>query len=288
MATSKQLKGTKPKAVPAATLNGDFQIGQLKAAELREQGYTSAPEPTISVPGAPLPPAVGGDLLEPISDEALEKKIEQLKPTGPRLTSAHIQAVILDEIYTRIEGTCVTVCTLKLRNGYTVVGVNNGPVSPENFNQELGCEYAYKEAFEKIWTLEGYLLREFLADGKAKSDLNPIAEIAKACHEVNAALCRAFGDDSQPAWADAPDWQQMSAINGVSLVMNNPDAPPSATHEVWAAQKTADGWVRGDVKDAEAKTHPCLVPFNELPAHQQAKDHVFAALVHALKAGRHG
>lgn len=107
-------------------------------------------------------------------------------------------------------------------------------------------------------------------------------EIARVCHEANRALCLAFGDDSQLPWDDAPAWQRDSAKEGVRFIMANPDAPVSATHDSWSAQKFADGWAYGEVKDAEAKTHPCLVPFEELPPGQQAKDHIFGAIVRAL------
>lgn len=108
--------------------------------------------------------------------------------------------------------------------------------------------------------------------------------IAMACHEVNRAYCQALGDLSQPAWADAPGWQRDSAMLGVELHAGNPDAGPQASHESWMAQKVADGWVYGEVKDPESKTHPCLVPFDELPADQQAKDFIFRAVVHSMLA----
>jgi hypothetical protein len=44
-----------------------------------------------------------------------------------------------------------------------------------------------------------------------------------------------------------------------------------------------DGWVYGEVKDAEKKTHPCLVPFDQLPLFQQKKDKLFCAIVDALR-----
>ncbi len=50
------------------------------------------------------------------------------------------------------------------------------------------------------------------------------------------------------------------------------------------ADKIKDGWTHGEVKDADAKTHPCLVPFQQLPAHQQKKDKLFKAIVNALKS----
>ena len=106
-------------------------------------------------------------------------------------------------------------------------------------------------------------------------------QIARVCHEVNRAYCQALGDNSQVAWEDAPDWQITSAIKGVELHLSR-DAGSEASHESWMAEKVAAGWVYGPVKDADAKTHPCLVPFNELPVEQQAKDYLFRAVVHAL------
>ena len=91
-----------------------------------------------------------------------------------------------------------------------------------------------------------------------------------------------IGDNSQPTWEDAPEWQRASALLGVKLHTEKPDAGPQASHESWMAQKVADGWTHGEVKDVEAKTHPCLVPFSALPVEQQAKDFIFRAVVHAL------
>lgn len=109
-----------------------------------------------------------------------------------------------------------------------------------------------------------------------------IEKIAKACHEVNRAYCLSLGDASQPAWEDAPQWQKDSAILGVKLHVNNPNAGPQASHESWMDQKIADGWKYGPTKDPEAKIHPCIVPFEKLPVEQQAKDFIFRAVVHQM------
>lgn len=106
--------------------------------------------------------------------------------------------------------------------------------------------------------------------------------VASVCHAANAAYCRSLGDDSQPAWADAPDWQRTSAMNGVRFHVANPDAGDSASHDSWVAEKVADGWVYGEIKDPEKKTHPCIVPFDQLPPAQQFKDTLFRTLVHSL------
>lgn len=110
-------------------------------------------------------------------------------------------------------------------------------------------------------------------------------EIARVCHEVNRGYCQALGDNSQPSWEEAPEWQRSSAVDGVQFHQAI-GAGPEASHERWALQKHSDGWVYGELKDAEKKTHPCLVPFAELPREQQAKDYIFRAVVHALSPGR--
>lgn len=113
-----------------------------------------------------------------------------------------------------------------------------------------------------------------------------VTQIAQMCHEANRAIQAAGGQEVGPAWADAPSWQCNSAIEGVRFALNNPGAPASAQHDAWSASKAADGWVYGPVKDADAKTHPCLVPYDELPAIERAKDHVFRAIVHTAASFR--
>jgi hypothetical protein len=106
--------------------------------------------------------------------------------------------------------------------------------------------------------------------------------IARVAHEVNRAYCQALGDNSQATWEDAPEWQRESARDGVAFHVANPGAGPEASHQAWSDAKTADGWQYGEMKDADAKTHPCLVPFDQLPVEQQAKDYIFRAIVHSL------
>jgi hypothetical protein len=108
---------------------------------------------------------------------------------------------------------------------------------------------------------------------------NQIEEVAKKCHEANREYCKTLGDDTQPAWETAPDWQKQSAINGVKFHILNPDAGPEASHESWMAEKLAAGWKYGAVKDPEKKEHPCIVPYNGLPPEQQKKDAIFIGII---------
>lgn len=107
-------------------------------------------------------------------------------------------------------------------------------------------------------------------------------DIAQVCHEANRALCLLLGDASQPAWADAPEWQRSSAVAGVAALRADPLRPPSASHESWLAEKERTGWRHGPVKNPETKEHPCMVPYDQLPPEQQAKDHLFTAVAKAL------
>lgn len=108
-------------------------------------------------------------------------------------------------------------------------------------------------------------------------------EIARVTHEVNRAYCQALGDDSQVAWEEAPQWQKDSALAGVQAVLMGTANTPEEQHEAWSAQKLADGWKYGEVKDPVAKTHHCLVPYSDLPPEQRAKDYLFRAVVQALR-----
>jgi hypothetical protein len=110
-----------------------------------------------------------------------------------------------------------------------------------------------------------------------------IEKIAQVAHEVNKAYCEAIGDKSQTSWEDAPAWQKESAVLGVMFHVENPDAGPDASHNSWMKQKVDTGWVYGEEKDPEAKTHPCIVPFEELSLSQQVKDYLFRQVVHSLK-----
>jgi len=109
-----------------------------------------------------------------------------------------------------------------------------------------------------------------------------LEHIARVCHEANRALCQAFGDETQLPWAEAPEWQRESSVKGVQFALSNPDASPAAQHEAWMADKLANGWRKGAVRDPARKVHNCLVPYDEMPPEGKAKDHVFRAIVRAL------
>lgn len=120
---------------------------------------------------------------------AIEQEIQAKGLTAPRVTPQHIEGVIVSEHYfTAAEGvhganellkphespidyyqevhpseSLLTFCVLVLKNGFTVTG-ESACASPENFDPEIGRKIARENAVNKIWILEGYLLKQKLSE----------------------------------------------------------------------------------------------------------------------------
>lgn len=111
-----------------------------------------------------------------MNDQAIEQEIQAKGLTAPRVTPDRIEAVISCE-HTFTVGAALralghptndafdllTICALKLINGFTVTG-ESACASPENFDAEVGEKIARENARQKIWALEGYLLKSQLAE----------------------------------------------------------------------------------------------------------------------------
>jgi len=102
-----------------------------------------------------------------MTDESIEKEIVSKGLIAPRITPADVEAAISGEEYHRLTET-LTVCVLTLVNGFTVTG-ESACASPENYNAEIGGKIARENARDKIWVLEGYLLKQKLYE-EAKND----------------------------------------------------------------------------------------------------------------------
>lgn len=71
-----------------------------------------------------------------------------------------------------------------------------------------------------------------------------------------------------------------------AFTLRNPDAGDSASHDSWSAERLGQGWSYGPMLDRDAKLHPNLVPFDQLPREQQFKDRLFRTVVlAAMSAG---
>lgn len=94
-------------------------------------------------------------------EQAIETEIQSKGLNAPRLNPQMIDATIVSEQYYVFPGTTLTVCCLTLRNGFQVLG-ESAAASPKNFDAEIGRKIARDNARNKIWALEGYLLRQRL------------------------------------------------------------------------------------------------------------------------------
>lgn len=117
-------------------------------------------------------------VVDRVKAGALPSPLEQATDGGPnpnynpdagaqmldaRVTPDMITAAIVSADYHVLPGTQITVCIITLRNGTKVLGYNYGTIDPAGQDWQLGRQAAYDMARERIWELEGYLLRERLA-----------------------------------------------------------------------------------------------------------------------------
>ena len=58
-------------------------------------------------------------------------------------------------------------------------------------------------------------------------------------------------------------------------------------HEVWAKSRMDEGWTYGNERNDRKKTHPCLIPYSELPEIEKEYDRntALSALKMVVKLG---
>lgn len=100
-----------------------------------------------------------------MNEKNTEQMIQEKGLNAPRLNPEHIDSIINKVEYHVFGGTQLTVCCMTLKNGFTVTG-ESACASPENFNKEIGEKIAFDMARNKIWALEGYLLKQKLHEEK--------------------------------------------------------------------------------------------------------------------------
>lgn len=124
-----------------------------------------------------------------MKNQDIEQEIQAKGLNAPRVTPQRIEEVIASEHYFTagegIAGRCfrevstlhspqqlelLTFCILVLQNGFTVTG-ESACASPDNFDAEIGRKIARDNAVNKVWMLEGYLLKQKLHDEAEKDAL---------------------------------------------------------------------------------------------------------------------
>lgn len=100
-----------------------------------------------------------------MSEQEIENEIQEKGLNAPRITPGIIDSKIAIVDYHVFDGSQLTVCCMTLQNGFTVTG-ESACASPENFDIEIGRKIAFNNARDKIWQLEGYLLKQKLFEGQ--------------------------------------------------------------------------------------------------------------------------
>ena len=99
-----------------------------------------------------------------MTEQVIEKEIQDKNLNAPRLTPALIDSKVAKKDFHKLTDV-LTVCVITLENGFTVTG-ESACASPENYDQEIGEKIAFENARDKIWLLEGYLLKQRLLEQK--------------------------------------------------------------------------------------------------------------------------
>ncbi len=109
-----------------------------------------------------------------------------------------------------------------------------------------------------------------------------IENIARIAHEANRAYCAAHADYSHVSWEQTPPILRDSIVSGVMEKIANPGITPEESHDLWLDGKINYGWKYGEEKSIENKTHPCMVPYEELSPEHRVKDHLLTSIVTAV------
>lgn len=104
--------------------------------------------------------------------------------------------------------------------------------------------------------------------------------VASVIHEANRQFRLVLGQTPGPHWAEADANLKASAIHGVEKALTG--ISDEELHEEWVRYKAAQGWQYGPMKDPVKLTHPCMVPYADLPEEERRKDRLFRAVVSAL------
>ena len=113
-------------------------------------------------------------------------------------------------------------------------------------------------------------------------DEKQIAVIARIIHAANREYCLTHGDHSLSDWGATSEEVKASVMDGVIKRLESPAMTPAESHENWMKFKEEKGWKYGEKKDENLKTHPAMIPYDQLPEHQKRKDHLFNAIIDAF------
>lgn len=106
-------------------------------------------------------------------------------------------------------------------------------------------------------------------------------QIARVAHAALRAWQIEHGD-AHPSrcWEETSEHARRITLEGVRGFLAGDT--PRDSHARWVANKQADGWTYGPCKDSDAKTHPCMVAYDDLMEHERVKDGIMYGIVQAM------
>lgn len=113
---------------------------------------------------------------------------------------------------------------------------------------------------------------------------NVIESCARVAHAVNSQFCAMIGDTVVGPWDTLSEERRAGIRRGVADALADTGRTPEESHRAWCDTMEADGWKYSAKRSEKRKRHPCLVPYERLPAGQRAKDAQFLAVVRAHAA----
>ena len=112
-----------------------------------------------------------------------------------------------------------------------------------------------------------------------------IGIVAKVIHSANRAYVDAIGGRAfNPTWEEYGESKRQDLINAIINTVKDPQTP-QASHENWCVAMEKAGWSKDIKLDYNRKTHPNMVPYDQLPFEEQFKDQLYMGIASIFCAG---
>lgn len=168
-----------------------------------------------------------------------EIKLKILKSTAPKVNYEDIEARISDVNYLRFPGTNATICNITVDNKFSVRGESSS-VSDDNYDEEVGKHYSYKNAFNELWPLFGFLLAEDIhREKKTKVRIGDATKVGVASIEIW------LLDPVTKAYFEALGKHRDEVVNVPAENFLDADSNEKTMNEIWRRVG-----VRGAINDA--------------------------------------
>ncbi|GBC62521.1 hypothetical protein DENIS_3493 [Desulfonema ishimotonii] len=110
-----------------------------------------------------------------------------------------------------------------------------------------------------------------------------VEQAARSFHQHLKAFRESLGDYTLPDWEETTKHNREMGVRFVRYTLANQSITPESHHEKWVANMAKRGWRHGNERNPDKKTHPCMVPWEDLPYHEQAKTVLMIATVNILR-----